>query len=87
MSLIWTFGDQPGQLATQRLTELPSLINEPGTYTTRGGEHVEVSAILPPGRLFRCIGKYSNGIHERWHVTGRISSSRITVNDIVSKAG
>lgn len=85
MCIVNTFGNSPGQISPEELWQLPTLITEPGTYLTRAGETVVVSTILPPGRLFRCLGEYTGGVKERWHVTGRVFSRRISANDIVSK--
>jgi hypothetical protein len=67
------------------LVVLPTIIVEPGSYVTRSGEVVSVSAVSR-GYGFTCDGLYPNGVRERWHRSGRISASRETANDIVRAA-
>jgi hypothetical protein len=70
---------------------LPTIIDTPGTYRTRGGETVTIESVEKRfGRLtntFNCKGQYSCGIQEGWHHTGRLYTyqSVTSKNDIIEK--
>lgn len=68
------------------LVLMPRVIDAPGAYLTRSGEVVEVKTV---GSLYRhdSLGRYSNGVAESWHVSGRVFFGLTeSQNDIVSKA-
>ncbi len=67
------------------LIALPTLISAPGSYVTRDGKVVSVSAVSDH-HDFGCIGTYHNGIRESWHRSGRILATSETANDIVGSA-
>ena len=67
------------------LVNLPTVILEPGTYVTRRGDFVSVSAVSSR-HDFGCTGQYHDGANEAWHRSGRIFASRESANDIVSAA-
>lgn len=68
------------------LVTLPKIITAPGKYLTRCGETVMIDAASPKPYFncsFDCHGRYSDGIIEHWHSTGRIYATSETKNDIV----
>lgn len=67
------------------LVALPTLIGAPGSYITRDGKVVSVSAVSDR-HDFGCVGTYHNGIRESWHRSGRILATSETANDIVGSA-
>ena len=67
------------------LVTLPTLIDAPGSYVTRDGKVVSVSAVSDR-HDFGCVGTYRNGIRESWHRSGRILATSETANDIVGSA-
>jgi hypothetical protein len=74
-----------------QLSLLPTIIDTPGTYRTRGGETVTIDSVETrygrPTNTFNCKGKYSCGTVEGWHHTGRLGvyQSSTSKNDIVEK--
>lgn len=63
---------------------MPTIIDSPGDYITRGGEVVQVMEVSSR-HDFKCRGEYSNGIPEGWHKTGRIYFGQFSDNDIIKK--
>jgi len=64
---------------------MPTIIDAPGYYLTRGGERVLITKCTG-AHSFGCTGTYSNGTLEAWHKSGRLYFGMQTVNDIVAKA-
>lgn len=64
------------------LVTLPRLIDQPGQYRTRSGELVTVDVASPRHR-FACAGRYSDGVTECWHPSGRLYGTTESQNDIV----
>jgi hypothetical protein len=64
------------------LVLLPAIVTEPGSYLTRCGETVTVTAVSIR-HDHGCKGTYSNGVSEGWHKSGRIFAGQETANDIV----
>jgi hypothetical protein len=70
------------------LVPLPIVISEPGDYITRCGELVTVEQASRKND-FGNVGYYGateEQITERWHRSGRVSATRESVNDVVSRA-
>lgn len=63
---------------------LPTIITEPGRYLTRSGEKVNIFQANTK-HVFGCIGKYPEGIEDRWHKSGRLYAHTLSPNDIISK--
>lgn len=68
-----------------RLVVLPVVIDEPGLYRTRSGEDVVVTTASMRNR-HACHGRYSCGIPESWHRSGRLYFGQLSGNDIVAKS-
>lgn len=67
------------------LFSLPTIIEGPGDYLTRGGERVTIERTSARHDL-NCVGHYTEcGTAERWHKTGRIMATSETRNDIVKR--
>lgn len=60
---------------------LTVIIDNPGQYATRAGETITVKTI---SKGF-ASGNYSNGIADKWDVSGRLYPHILSKNDIVSK--
>lgn len=66
---------------------LPTIIDGPGEYVTRGGETVTVESVVGPGIITaRAYGSYSCGIRESWYANGRVLPFSASLNDIVAKS-
>lgn len=66
------------------LVLLPVVVSEPGTYRTRGGDLVTITAVSTRHN-FGCFGTYSNGVRDGWHRSGRLYATSECQNDIVGK--
>lgn len=70
------------------LVILPTVITEPGKYVTRCGETVTIERSSAKhdfgNRGF--YGSTDERITEGWHRSGRVSASRESNNDVVSRA-
>ena len=64
---------------------LPTVIEKPGQYVTRGGEVVTIDAVSSR-HDFNCKGRYSDGIRDGWHKSGRLYFGTLSQNDIVRAA-
>ena len=64
---------------------LPTVIDAPGYYLTRGGETVHIPSVSTK-HDFNNHGIYSNGVSEAWHKSGRLYFGQESKNDIVAKA-
>jgi len=66
----------------------PVVITEPGQYLTRSGERVTVESTSQKHDFGNrgYYGSADNRIAESWHRSGRVSASRESNNDIVSRA-
>lgn len=62
----------------------PVVIDKDGKYITRSGEIVTIEKCSENFHWKK--GRYSNGIEETWHRSGRIFSGRETSNDIIGLA-
>lgn len=70
------------------LVLLPTVIDSPGRYRTRGGEIVIIDTAPTHIRhhAHDCFGTYeAEGIRDRWHRSGRIYAGMECENDIVGK--
>lgn len=67
------------------LVSLPVVIVDAGKYITRSGEVVEVD-VASSNQDLGCKGTYSTGQAEGWHRSGRLYSSKQSMNDIVQAA-
>ena len=67
------------------LVSLPVVITGTGKYLTRSGEVVEVK-VASSNQDLGCKGAYSTGQAEGWHRSGRLYSSKQSMNDIVQAA-
>ena len=66
------------------LVTLPAVIDAPGEYLTRAGEHVVLTETTTKHR-FGCHGTYPCGTPDHWHKSGRLYFGIECSNDIVSK--
>ena len=66
------------------LVTLPVVIDAPGAYLTRGGERVEIFHVVSR-HAFACRGRYSCGVNDQWHPSGRLYFGTLSNNDVVSK--
>lgn len=60
----------------------PVIITEPGQYVTRCGETVTITVLSRKDAW----GHYSNGVEERWDVSGILLHFSESANDIMAKA-
>lgn len=67
------------------LVSLPVVITHAGKYITRSGEVVEVH-VTSSNQDLGCMGAYATGQAEGWHRSGRLYSSKQSMNDIVQAA-
>lgn len=64
----------------------PAIIDGVGNYKTRCGETVAITMYTyKPQHAFDCHGKYSTGVRESWHRSGRLYAGIECANDIVEK--
>lgn len=63
---------------------LPNIVTGPGQYITRSGETVTIVGIE---RRYWAKGHYSNGVVERWDISGRVLPFSESSNDIVKPTG
>ena len=66
--------------------QLPDIIDGPGVYETRCGEHVVIENVTRAHwDVFGCHGRFSCGIPDSWTVKGRIRPWTESKNDIIKK--
>lgn len=67
------------------LVLLPTIIDGPGLYRTRGGETVRIIE-SSTRHAFACNGHYvCDGVYDKWHKSGRLYFEILSDNDIVQK--
>jgi hypothetical protein len=66
------------------LVTLPTIIDAPGVYLTRGGAEVIIHTVTTR-HSFGCVGTYADGIEDGWHKSGRVLCTLKTSIDIISK--
>lgn len=65
---------------------LPTVIDAPGEYRTRGGGRVTIKTASPAPMSADCTGAHENGVLDHWHRSGRIYAGMLSLNDIVARA-